>query len=321
MEIIHYDSFYRELWDRFAAAARQRSFLFQRGYMDYHADRFEDASLMAFHRGKLVGLLPANRRGDEIVSHGGLTYGGWLTPLHGPGQQGMLEIWNKMCELLRNEGVKSLVYKRVPDIYSLVPAQEDRYALFRAGAVLEGLGASCAISREHAAGFNENARRALAKSRRAGVSVGSSDDYPAFWRILEDVLGRRHGCRPVHSVAEMELLAGRFPENIRLWLARDPQGAPLAGTVVYRTDRVAHAQYIASSPQGQACGALAAVFTAAIADAFEGSGVRADYFDFGISTEDGGMVLNEGLIRQKEGFGGTVTGYEIYRQDLEIKNM
>lgn len=276
---------------------------------------------MAFQRGRLVGLLPANRRGDELVSHGGLTYGGWLTPLHGPGQQGMLEMWSGMCDFLRAEGVKSLIYKRVPDIYAIVPAQEDRYALFRTGATVESTGASCTISRAHPGGFNENARRALAKSRRAGVTADVTDDYAAFWPILEDVLARRHACRPVHSLAEMELLAGRFPDNIRLWLARDAQGTPLAGTVVYRTDRVAHAQYIASSPDGQACGALAAVFSAAIGDAFEGQGVRADYFDFGISTEDGGMVLNEGLIRQKEGFGGTVTVYEIFRQNLEIKNM
>lgn len=31
------------------------------------------------------------------------------------------------------------------------------------------------------------------------------------------------------------------------------------------------------------------------------------YFDFGISTEQNGKYLNEGLIAQKEGFGGRTT--------------
>jgi hypothetical protein len=30
-----------------------------------------------------------------------------------------------------------------------------------------------------------------------------------------------------------------------------------------------------------------------------------NYFDFGISTEDGGHYLNEGLLRQKYSFGAT----------------
>lgn len=34
------------------------------------------------------------------------------------------------------------------------------------------------------------------------------------------------------------------------------------------------------------------------------------YFDFGISTEDNGKFLNQGLISQKEGFGGrSITHY------------
>ena len=34
------------------------------------------------------------------------------------------------------------------------------------------------------------------------------------------------------------------------------------------------------------------------------------YFDFGISTENDGLTLNEGLIAQKESFGGRVVVYE-----------
>ena len=41
------------------------------------------------------------------------------------------------------------------------------------------------------------------------------------------------------------------------------------------------------------------------------------YFDFGISTEDGGRVLNEGLIYQKEGFGGRAVCYDTYEWDIK----
>ena len=36
------------------------------------------------------------------------------------------------------------------------------------------------------------------------------------------------------------------------------------------------------------------------------------YFDFGTSNEDMGRYLNEGLIYQKEGFGGRAVCYDWY---------
>lgn len=46
----------------------------------------------------------------------------------------------------------------------------------------------------------------------------------------------------------------------------------------------------------------------------ECAGAGKKYFSFGISSENGGRELNEGLIAQKEGFGGrgvTLDWYEI----------
>ena len=39
-------------------------------------------------------------------------------------------------------------------------------------------------------------------------------------------------------------------------------------------------------------------------------------FDFGVSTEQRGSYLNEGLIFQKEGFGGRAICYDTYAIDL-----
>ena len=44
--------------------------------MEYHADRFTDYSLLVYDGNKLLALLPANRSGDVLYSHAGLTYGG-----------------------------------------------------------------------------------------------------------------------------------------------------------------------------------------------------------------------------------------------------
>ena len=53
-------------WNSFVAASKNGTFLFDRRYMDYHADRFTDHSLMIYRRGKLYALLPANVSGDTL---------------------------------------------------------------------------------------------------------------------------------------------------------------------------------------------------------------------------------------------------------------
>ena len=76
IDIIRYTADRADEWNRFVAQSKNGTFLFDRGYMDYHADRFEDYSLMFFRDGRLFALLPANRDGDTLYSHRGLTYGG-----------------------------------------------------------------------------------------------------------------------------------------------------------------------------------------------------------------------------------------------------
>src|SRR5207342_1368532 len=63
-------------WDAFVRRAKNGLFLFFRDYMDYHADRFEDSSLMFYEGDRLFALLPASLQGGVLSSHGGLTFGG-----------------------------------------------------------------------------------------------------------------------------------------------------------------------------------------------------------------------------------------------------
>ena len=76
--IIRYSAGDKERWDRFVRRSKNGTFLMQRDYMDYHADRFQDCSLMIFCNRKLTALLPGNLSGSCFYSHQGLTYGGML---------------------------------------------------------------------------------------------------------------------------------------------------------------------------------------------------------------------------------------------------
>ena len=69
-----------EEWDAFVRTSKNGTFLHERRFMDYHADRFSDCSLMIYEDNELVALFPANWDANEFVlySHQGLTYGGLL---------------------------------------------------------------------------------------------------------------------------------------------------------------------------------------------------------------------------------------------------
>ena len=64
-------------WDDFVSHARNSTLLHLRKYMDYHADRFHDVSLvMLDDKERIVALLPACLSRDEkavVISHGGLS--------------------------------------------------------------------------------------------------------------------------------------------------------------------------------------------------------------------------------------------------------
>lgn len=309
IEAVRYNHSMKMVWDEFVGKSKNGTFLFQRDYMDYHADRFVDCSLMFYKKGELVAVLPANYKSEEqtVYSHGGLTYGG-LVLSERISVIDTMQVMSCAMEWMKLAlDAKEWEYKPVPHIYHHLPAEEDLYALFRQGATLKARGVSAAIAKDNSLPMQELRRRGVKKSINRGVVYEESDNLQDFWNILEEVLVSRHGCSPVHSVEEMKRLKGLFPSNIRLFVAK-VDGCVIAGTLVYETSQVAHAQYIAASKEGRASGALDGLFCYLISEVFAGK----KYFDFGISTEQGGRYLNEGLAFQKEGFGARAVVYDTY---------
>lgn len=111
------------LWDSLVAQSRQGTMLHRRGYMDYHSDRFCDCSLIACRKGEPVALLPADIKGRTLRSHGGLTYGGWLTPYTHFDGTDMLQLFEAWIEWCHKNEISEIIYKAVPHIYHRIPAE------------------------------------------------------------------------------------------------------------------------------------------------------------------------------------------------------
>lgn len=311
IEIVKYNSTMQVQWDETVKASRNGTFMHHRAFMDYHSDRFADYSLMAMDKGRVVAVLPANRRDDTVYSHQGLTYGSWLVTPKCDAVM-MMHIMDATVAFLKEDGVAELVYKPVPHIYHSYPGEDDLYALFRHGATLNECSLSATIDLDAPIRFDRGNRSAVNRALRAGVTVGESDDYEGYWQVLQEVLASRHDASPVHTVNEMRLLQSRFPGNIKLYTAT-LGGDVVAGVVMFYAGPVAHSQYIASSPTGRDNGALALLFDMLIRQSAD-EGFR--YFDFGISCEDHGRYLNEGLVTQKNRLGGRGITYNVYKLKL-----
>ncbi len=271
-EIVRYTREHEAEWNAFVAASKNGTFLFDRRYMDYHADRFEDFSLLFLRKGRLSALLPANCKRDEggrlcLISHGGLTYGGLLMDRRLRAAE-TCELFADLMAYLKGEGVEKLTYRPVPWIYCTQPAEVDLYALTKVcGAKLGAREISSAIGLADRISFSELRRRGAKKARKEGVAIEGFEcvshegvsELAGFWEILNANLNNRYGVAPVHTLAELQLLMARLPKNIKLFTAQ-LNDAVLGGALCFVCRRTVHVQYISASPEGKNLGVLDLLF-------------------------------------------------------------
>lgn len=303
-------------WDALVERSVNGTFLHTRRYLSYHGDRFADVSLVAVDGNRLAGVLPAAADPADtgrVVSHPGITYGGLVHDGSVRGSR-MIGALRDSAGLWRESGFRALLYKVVPHIYHRMPAGDDAYALFRLGAARVRCDLSATVDLTGETTPRRDRRRNVRLAARSGVQVETGRHLLVpFWDVLTDTLRDRHGVVPVHTVEEIGLLADRFPEAIRCAAAFLGEEL-VAGVVSYRTDRVLHAQYTAVSATGRTVYALDLLVDDAIATA-RSEGLR--YFDYGVSTERAGWVLNDSLYEYKLAYGAGGVPHEFYELDLE----
>jgi acetyltransferase-like isoleucine patch superfamily enzyme/CheY-like chemotaxis protein len=294
-------------WDTFVSAAKNATFLFSRDYMDYHSDRFADHSLMIFNDQTLVAVLPANLDADgTLISHEGLTYGGLVVPRAAP-LGDVLACFHVILHYLSQRQISKLLYKRIPGFYNTLPDDDVAYALFLLDARLYRRDCSAAVSQADRLPFRRDRKSLIKKATSVGVRIVQETSFQPFWeRVLAPQLAARYGVKPVHTLEEITLLASRFPEQIKQFSAYCGDEI-VAGTTIYETPTVAHAQYGAVTEKGRQIGAQAYLFSSLIEQYKDKR-----FFDFGISNEEEGRALNHGLLDWKEGFGARCCAHDFY---------
>jgi hypothetical protein len=303
-----------EAWDAFVAASPMGTWMQTRRFLSYHGERFQDRSLILLNTKKQwQGILPAAVDPGEpkrVVSHPGLSYGGLIHQGDLQGEK-MLCAFQEMAAYYQLAGFQTLRYKAIPSFYHQRPSQDDLYALFRLNANRYRCDITSLIDLNHRPQAGYALKRALQQAQKNQIEVSETEclsDIESLWLILEDNLKRKHGARPVHTVQEIVRLKALFPEAIRFIVGR--KGTEIvAGFVLFIMPMTTHMQYSAASEVGYETYALNPIAEYAIALA---ATLGCRYFDFGISTENDGRVLNQGLYRFKGKFGSGSALHEFF---------
>jgi hypothetical protein len=301
-----------ELWNVFVSQAKNATFLFHRNFMDYHADRFQDYSLLIFDKKTLVAILPANRNEQEVFSHQGLSYGGLVVKKNFR-IKNYIQIFKCVLQYLNDQGVENLSIKVLPKIYNSALADEIDYISYLTKAKTYRCDAYLVLEDNVNYKTNRNRSRALAENTNNEIVIKKETDYTDFWNlILTPNLINRFQTKPVHSLGEISKLAALFPDEIQLFNAYY-KGVLKAGVVMFVMNDVAHFQYSSGTDDRNEIPALDHLFDWIIKH-FKNK----KYISFGCSSENNGLQLNEGLTYWKESFGAVATVQNYIR--IETKN-
>lgn len=264
--------------------------------MDYHNDRFQDASLMIYNGEQLIACIPGNQVNRQFYSHQGLTYGGFIFIKH-INDELLESVLHKTVAYLQQHYLR-IEWRWQPEIYNpihykvLKIIEEKGFKNYQALHNLHvSLKEDITISSKKTVGYRNG--------KFDEMKLVVNNDFKTFWdQVLEPQLKARHDAKPVHSLAEIELLGSRFPNAIKQYLVYENE-EPLAGVTFFVKGTIVKSQYAAATIQGMKKSALDFLYLEATQD-FKDQGM--DYIDYGhVNNPDGS--INRGLQRFKEELG------------------
>jgi hypothetical protein len=307
-QIVRYLPSYKTEWDDFVAKNRNAVFLFFRNFMEYHQDRFEDASLLIFDAHKLIGILPGHRVERRYCSHRGLTFAGLIVD-EKMGVPEIESVFNQLLVHLKNDDFDELEIKITPAFYQEKHNSAIEYFLFQKGAELLRRDLNFLIDLTAPIDFHKTKSQMANRSLPSELSIEKSSDFLPYWnQVLTPVLEEKYHAKPVHSLAEITLLAKKFSDNIQLYQVIYNQTC-VAGIVLFIQKKIVKSQYSAVNEAGKKSRALDYLYLFLIKK-FQAEGFH--NFDLGHANKSEGFDFEANLANYKKELGGRPVNADCY---------
>ncbi len=307
IECIRYTEDKDDVWDEFVFNNKRNStFLHSRKFFDSNSlNAGDDCSLLFYKKNKIVALLPAVSyiKDGKIIfhSHPRSTYGGFVMATE-CGVAEALEIVEATVAFAGEIQSAEIVIRNPFRIYNQLPSDETDYAMWYHGFSIKAREIESAIllNEDSPLLFEDGTRRSIRKALKT-VTVNFSEDYTTYWKLLTENLYLKHGVNPVHTIENFTALRNNIPDNLIKLVTAESEGKMIGGIVLFLSDEVLHAQYIASDAAFQDVRPINAVINFIIS---WGTEHKFKYLNLGSGNENGGRTINYGLFKFKEGFGG-----------------
>ncbi len=279
--------------------------------MEYHSDRFKDHSLLLFKNEKLAAVFPANRLGDEIYSHQGLTYGGLISRSVSISE--LEGTYKALLAYLKKEGISQLHMKTPPLFVPNPYSSAMEYFLVQSGAKIMRRDLNYVLDLRNEVKLHKSKRKKIAALDTSQMEIVKTEDLAPFWNdILKPVLDERYDSKPVHTVEEIMKLKEQFPANIVQYNV-SIEGTLIAGMTLFLNKKVVKSQYGAANELGKEYRALDWLYVQLFKE-FKEMGY--EYFDMGTTNTNAGMDYNKGLSKYKEEFGALPMNLDSYTLHL-----
>ncbi|UTD07646.1 GNAT family N-acetyltransferase [Treponema denticola] len=311
-----YEKKYEQLWDDFVLnKSINGTFLQSRSFLNYHPeDRFEDCSLLIFNqKDNLAAVIPGCKDPKDsacFFSHKGSTYGGIVIDKKHYSGNSLLEIIEVFEQYLIENRYASVYLKITPDILSIEsPALLEYLLYYKKYQQSSELNTYIDLENydDHiVSNFSQGKRTNITNCLKTGVvcrQIHTSDEIQAIYTILVHNL-RKYNAKPVHSFNEfMELKSVHIPDNISLF-GGYIQDDLVAGSVVFYfpKTKTIHTQYLCSKEEFAKLSPMSFMYYSMIVEAKK---INYKRISWGVSTEDFGHYLNQGLLKNKESYGST----------------
>jgi hypothetical protein len=267
--------------------------------MEYHSDRFSDASVLIFEGDDLVAVCPANYSENQWYSHQGLTYGGIvINNTYSSDRFGVLI--KELLTFLKSNGFNKAFIKTIPQFYGNDRLLKLRHQLITHQATVYRSDMVLAVDYAQPLNIHKTKLKHFNRNSIVGFEIKETSDFSGFWnQILIPRLQEKHQVKPVHTLKEIQYLKNKFPKKIKQFNLYKEEEL-LAGIPIFDTGKVVKSQYGATSLMGEKHRAIEYLFIHLI---HQFKNVGKHYFSMGTVTEQNDLGYNAGLLKQKEELG------------------
>lgn len=309
MLINKYSNELEKIWNDFVNSQCFGTIYHTRQFINYHPnDRFIDESILIFDNDELICVLPVCKRGEGYFSYSGATYGGPVIHKKYTKIKYMKLIIEKIFEYYDNK----IEFRLANDIYFNESSYILYFLLSQKLKVYPELSWYIKTDDDFIENITNKRNKKLLKRFINDKSItcsfyNNNEDYIEFYKIVTKNLKNNHDSTPTHSLDEFLKVKDLLCDKQRLYLVKQYNDI-LGGVYVLKTTRNCwYTFYISRNIDFKKDNCSVSYLMYQISIDAKKENVK--YIDYGISTEEKGKLINEGLSDFKESSLGGISNY------------